>query len=316
MSGKRKSVRSLKPGNITWREAMAQFLTLKRAQGLAERTIQDYEYHISLLFKKFPDAWPDRVKEAVLNHMAEPVKPATFNIRRKYLKAFFDWCIEEGYMAENPLANIRKKKDNGRTINLDVEIVRKLITLPNTKTFSGLRDKALMYLTLDTGIRPKEAFSLLPGDVNLRTLEVYIRSEEAKTRVARTLPISPQTAKLIKQLIDARHPQWEASVPLFCTFDGRPMNYHRWNCRLQQYCKQLGGDVKVTGYMLRHFFALEFLRNGGQALALQRLLGHTTLDMTKRYVALTQNDLHDQHTAASPLAKLTVEQKRVRKARR
>ena len=61
--------------------------------------------------------------------------------------------------------------------------------------------------------------------------------------------------------------------------------------------------TSIRPYDLRHAFALQFLRNGGHALALQRTLGHTDLTMTKRYVALTEADLRQQHTIASPLAK-------------
>ncbi|WP_207744497.1 tyrosine-type recombinase/integrase [Desulfallas sp. Bu1-1] len=95
--------------------------------------------------------------------------------------------------------------------------------MPNKKTFAGLRDYALILLILDTGIRPKEAFSLLVSDINLRNLNVVIRAENAKTRVSRTMPVMPATAQVIRDLIAARHPAWKDSVPVFCTADGTPL---------------------------------------------------------------------------------------------
>jgi site-specific recombinase XerD len=65
------------------------------------------------------------------------------------------------------------------------------------------------------------------------------------------------------------------------------------------YSKRIG--IKVRPYDLRHSFALNFLRNGGNVFALQKLMGHSTLDMTKRYLALTQGDLQEQHAKASPV---------------
>jgi len=234
--------------------------------------------------------------------------PAT---RLAYLKQFFTWCMREGIITENPLAGFRKRKDSGRVVNLDTETLQRLLTLPDKRTFAGLRDYALILLTLDTGIRPKEAFSLLPCDINLRSLEVYVRADVAKTRVARTLHISPVTAEAIRKLLAARHPSWKDTVPVFCTCEGRPMGRHSWGGRMEIYSRQLG--VKIRPYDLRHAFALQFLRNGGHALALQKILGHADLTMTKRYVALTQEDVKQQHALASPLNTLLPKKNRVRK---
>lgn len=224
--------------------------------------------------------------------MSQPVKPATYNLRLVYLKTFFTWCIKEEIFLENPLDGIKKRKDEGRVVNLDTDIIINLISLPDRKTYAGIRDYALILLTLDTGIRPKEAFSLLKEDINFRSLEVYIRSDIAKTRVSRTLPIMTVTAQAIRELIQTRHSAWKDRVPVFASTEGTPLTRHTWGDRLEMYSKQL--QVKIRPYDLRHAFALQFLRNGGHALALQRTLGHTDLTMTKRYVALTEQDLHQQ----------------------
>ena len=76
------------------------------------------------------------------------------------------------------------------------------------------------------------------------------------------------------------------------------------------YAKRMG--VKIRPYDLRHTFALQFLRNGGHALALQKMLGHADLTMTKRYVALAQQDIREQHAFASPLNTLLPKKHRVR----
>lgn len=55
---------------------------------------------------------------------------------------------------------------------------------------------------------------------------------------------------------------------------------------------------------MRHVFALMFLRNGADAFSLQRMMGHTTMEMTRRYVNLAQSDVKEQHAQASPINKL------------
>jgi hypothetical protein len=61
---------------------------------------------------------------------------------------------------------------------------------------------------------------------------------------------------------------------------------------------------KKTKYRNVPCFALNFLQNGGNVFALQRIMGHTNLDMTKRYLALTQNDIREEHARSGPLTKI------------
>lgn len=295
----------------SWQEALRLFLLHKQAEGKSERTLQDYENHVTRFFSRHPRAWdPGELQSAALEYMAQPAKPAYFNLKRTYLGAFLSWCAEHGYIPDNPLAGIKRRRAEGRVVHLNMETLQQLLELPDRNSFAGLRDYALILLTLDTGIRPKEAFSLLPEDVNLAALEVYVRGEAAKTRISRTLPISQATGKALAKLLAARHPAWGDAVPVLCTEDGRPMNNKLWHARLSEYGRRLG--VKLSPYSLRHAFALEFLRGGGNVFALQRILGHRDLTMTKRYVNLLDEDLKSQHYMASPANRLTAPRYRVR----
>ncbi len=77
---------------------------------------------------------------------------------------------------------------------------------------------------------------------------------------------------------------------------------------MQQVLKRLKGRAGITGrcspHSLRHTFARSYLVNGGDVFSLQRILGHTTLDMVKRYVALADVDLVARHRVASPADRL------------
>ncbi|NPV89229.1 MAG: site-specific integrase [Firmicutes bacterium] len=296
----------------TWEDALQEFLWYKQAEGISETTANDYRTHISMFYKSFPAAYEEeQLKRSVLEYMAKPAKPAYYNLKLIYLRAFFNWSVKEGIYCSNPLTGFKKRKADGRVVNLTEESLRKLLSLPDKSTFAGLRDYTIFLISLDTGIRPKELFSLIPSDFNLRSLEVNVRSEISKTRSSRSLPLSPATAKAVRDLIAARHKSWDENTPVFCTIDGIMLSRSTWGKRMVEYSKKLG--VKICPYFLRHAFALQFLRNGGHALALQRTLGHSDLSMTKRYIALTESDIRLQHHKASPLNKLIPKRNRVRK---
>lgn len=193
----------------TWQDALGDFLTRKQGQGIAPRTLNDYKEYVTRFFARYPEAWdPDMTCKCVLEYMAQDIAPATFNLRRVYLKAFFSWCVQEGIFPQNPFHDIRKMKDVGKIPHLPEEVLQKLLTLPDRKTFAGLRDYALITLTLTAGIRPGEALQLLPKDFNLRNLSVTVSRQVAKPREERVLPIPPAVAEAIRDLLAARHQAW------------------------------------------------------------------------------------------------------------
>lgn len=131
-----------------------------------------------------------------------------------------------------------------------------LLSIPDKKTYAGLRDFALILLTFDTGIRPKEAFLLLPDDFNARASELYVRAENAKTRVSRTFNLSSQTAKSINELIVNRPKEWKKTTPIFSTNEGGSLTRHTGGDRMEMYSKKL--SVKIIPYDLRHSMRLAF----------------------------------------------------------
>ena len=81
------------------------------------------------------------------------------------------------------------------------------------------------------------------------------------------------------------------------------MDRHRLLKQLQSIGKRAGVD-NVHPHRFRHTFAISFLRNGGNVYTLQMLLGHSTLDMCKKYLNIAQADLESAHRLASPVANM------------
>jgi integrase len=289
-----------KPAHGEWPEVLEAFLLWRRATGLSERTLSDYRYHVGRFFTEHPGTWQsEQLNKAVYRYLGEPMAPASFNIRRKYLKGFFDWVFQEGIIYRNPIEGIKVRRAEPRIVRISPETLQRLLEALNQKTFAGLRDKGLILLQLDAGIRPGEALSLMPKDYVQESLEVRIRAEVSKTRTTRTLFVSPPCADILSRLLTVRLPEWK-DAPLFCNETGQPYSVNSWGNRLRKFSlRKLG--IQISPYDLRHCHALLFLRNNGNIFALQKEMGHSDLEMTKRYLALSDEDVRKAHTEANPL---------------
>lgn len=293
----------------SWEDYFEEFLLQKELEGLRPRTLNDYRYYIPRFFEGIALENAETITQRVKEYFTQDLSPASFNLRRSYIKSFFSYLVAQGAVTENPI-DFPKRKDEGRARAIPKETLERLLELPDKSTFAGLRNYTLMLFSLDTGIRPGEALQLLPKDFNVRGREVVIPKEVAKTKTSRTLPLSPVVCVTVQKLLSSRHPTWKDDVPVFCSQDGEYLQVRSWSHVLARYSKKLG--IRVTPYDLRHSFAILYLRNGGNVFALQRTMGHTDLNMTKRYLALDGDDLRNELEKSSPINSLIKPKKRVR----
>ncbi len=203
----------------SWEQTLEFFLLFKRSQGLSDASLA----------------------------------PATFNTRRKVLKSFFGWTMSEGVITSDPMAGIKNRREGDVPRAVDEDVVRRLLALSDRTMFAGMMDYGLLVLSMDTGIRPKEALGLRSQDFDFANLTVTIPAEIAKMRVTRTLPITPVTAEVVRRLLLVRHKAWPEDAPVFCNQDGSPFCRNSWDRRLRKYSRLLG--TKVRPYDLLPSFA-------------------------------------------------------------
>ena len=168
---------------------------------------------------------------------------------------------------------------------------------------SSLRNVAIVLTLLDTGLRLGELSRLDVADYDEQdgTLSVLPFGSSVKSR-PRLVVVGKATRRALWRYTVGRDTADGKDSPLFTTSTGKRMTPH-W---LSTFVIELGARAGVAnchGHRLRHTFAVEYLRNGGDVFSLQKLLGHKTLAMTMRYVTLLQSDLTDAHRRASPCDK-------------
>ena len=306
MRVKNSEIRKSLPCGVS--ETVNMFLTYKKAGGLSERTITDYANMLRHFFKLYPGGM-DTPRQSCLEYLTRYENPYSYNQRIAYLKCFWDWCISEDLIPgkKHPLAGLKKRKVQGRIVQLEEREVARLLKQPDLTRYTGIRDHALMCLQIDTGIRPNEALQLVPDDFKADKQEITVRAETAKTRQARTLPISAPTAKEILTLLQVRPKEW-GNVNIFCSENGSPFSVSAWSKRVVDYSKSAGLE-RITSYSLRHTAALLLLRRGADAFTVQRMLGHADMQMTRHYINLTCEDMRRNHAQAGVINALLLEEK-------
>lgn len=287
----------------TLSENFEEFIIYKRSQGNCQATELEYRYH----FKKFLGLTTNTLdindlKQGVLKAFAKlnGKSNVTFNMTYKYLHCFFKWCVKNNRLESNPIKDLefKKKKETPRIVDINLDIISQLINSFKLRTYSGFRNYVIILITLDVGIRPNELFNIERTDINLKSKQLKVREEISKTHEERILPLTNVVIDLIQKLIKVTPNDWDNKY-VFYTVEGEKLTSAHWSHVLYRHCKKL--EFKVTPYDLRHVFAINFLRNNGNIFALQRIMGHSDLNMTKRYLAMSETDLQEQHSLASPV---------------
>jgi integrase/recombinase XerD len=165
------------------------------------------------------------------------------------------------------------------------------------------RDKEIILMLLDTGLRANELCSLKIGDVDYQSGKVDVKhgaAGGAKGGKGRTVYTSRTTRKLVWRYLAEREDGEVASEPLFVGMFNRKLTPFA----LRHMIKEIGQKAQVTKcytHRFRHTFAITYLRSGGDVFTLQALLGHGSLEMVQHYARVAQVDVEQAHKRASPV---------------
>ena len=168
---------------------------------------------------------------------------------------------------------------------------------PQTKEQKRLH--LILMLLLDTGARISEALTLRVRDVDLNNLLMTVTGKGAKQRI---VPFSLELRKAVFRYIGEFNRAPERL--LFASRNETLLSRQNVARDAKLLCRKLGFEPPIrTLHAARHTFGSTYARRGGNVFALQRVLGHSTLEMTRRYVHTTTADLQAAHERLSPLAR-------------
>lgn len=239
---------------------------------------------------------PDQVTrpmiEAFIEHEQDRgLKPVSVNGRLISVYAFLGLLAENGAIHPDILRKkIRVKVPEALPRAIDPEDVKALLA-----AIDHVRDRAMILLLLRTGMRIGELLDLRIPEINLQEKKVIIY-EAQKTRVGRVVYFSNDGKEALSAWLTVRDPKKEF---VFYAQGRNRLTYAGARVRFVKYIENAGlSAMGYTVHCLRHTFASELLNAGMRLECLQHLLGHTSLEVTRRYARLTDKTREEEYFRA------------------
>lgn len=216
------------------------------------------------------------------------------------LKAVFRFMLREGHVPNNPMEHVERPRRERRRIRpLSMIQVRALLEQPDLATIHGLRDRAMMLLMVDSGLRLSEVLGL---ELNRIDWEERQATVLGKGRRERLVPLGQHSLKALEDYLQVRG---AGGSLVFIGRGPRPLNSRTVQLKIKNYGLGAGIEgVRMSPHTLRHTFAIQWIRNDGDIFSLQAILGHATLEMVRNYVNLAQQDVAVKHRKYSPVDRL------------
>ena len=279
--------------------AIEHFLTAKAAEGASPKTIEWYRMVLGragrdLGVDRALDSLTSKELRAWLLTLRETLSPISVAGYVRGLKAFGGWCATDELADAAALRGLQRPRVPHKLVEpLDDVALRRMLDA------ASVRDRAIVLLMLDTGLRLSELAGLRPSDLRPDG-SLKVMGKGARERIVPVGGVARQAlARSLRQASVT-----DADAAIFRARGGGALGARG----VQQVFKRLKVRARIPGrcspHTLRHTFARAYLLHGGDAFSLQRMLGHSTLDMVKRYVALADTDLAARHLVASPADRL------------
>jgi len=280
--------------------SFSQFIRERQfLSNVSPRTIEWYEHSFKWLRSETPSQ--EELNDAVLRMRERGLKATGCNSVIRALNSYIHWTANPNIKCSPACTHPRIAQLKEPQLVLPTfapQQVRLLVNWrPRPRNFYQRRLHLLILILLDTGARITEALSLRVCDVDLENLLMTL---DGKGRKQRIVPFSLELRRALFRFITEFRRGPDAL--LLVTRDGIKIGRRNTLRDVKLLCRKLGFNPPArTQHAFRHTMAVNYLRRGGSVFHLQKMLGHSTLDMTRRYANLLTEDLQAIHERVSLL---------------
>ena len=257
----------------------------------ADNTIQKYKLQLNMFNKwckenditDMEDVRAPHIKQYTQYLIQKGLKGSTINLYLKVVKVFIKYCHQEEYggfdtnskkisfvKQEKPILPTFKPKD-----------VKKMLEACGGNNFRDIRDKTILTLFFETGLRLSELLKIKETDIFEDYIIIY-----GKNRKQRMIPITPLVKKALFRYMRVRASYFEDRVlneHLFLSYRGKRLTPSAVDKMIKERGKGIEG-VRISPHTCRHFFAQQQIKMGTDIYTISRLLGHENITITQIYL--------------------------------
>lgn len=294
-------------------EVFDDFVLSQTAQGLSEITLTTYRHHLHSIsnhldIQKPMEALTRKDLEAMIVSMrASGLAHNSISSYCRVLRTFLNWC-KRGGMNIPELPNI-KDKETVKEAYTDEDLLALLRKPKKNCSFCEYRNWVIVNFLMNSGCRSATIRNIQNRDVDLDARQVILRHN--KNGKIQTVPLCSLMVSILREYMPVRGGKSEDY--LFCDQYGNMLSMNGLRLAIARH-NQSRGVEKTSAHLYRHTFARKYLVDcGGDAFMLQRLLGHSTLKMTKHYCAIYDADIAKDYDRFSPLAQISQPKEKIKR---
>lgn len=280
--------------NLTFKEGCEEYLDYCKARNLRDGTIKHYKESIKSIYRFIEPSTPieslngDTMNNFIIDMKDKlNIKDTTLYTYSRDLKTLMRFFMKQEYLPYFDIHTISSNKEPTECYS-DNEL-KLLLKKPNMKTCSFTEYKCwvIINLLLSSGIRMNSLINIKIKDIDFDNDVIYIRT--TKNRKALIIPLNKSIIKILQEYLTYRQHQSNDDY-LFCNVFGKQLIKTTIYHSLCDYHVKRG--VNKTGiHRYRHTFAKKWITKGGNVVTLQKILGHSSLQITQNYLNFLISDI-------------------------
>ena len=290
-------------------KAVDEFLSyLNLQKRFSPLTTKNYAIDLKQFFNFLnQEVYDSRLTEISYQHVRSFIaslidkKKSTVSVNRKIscLKSFFKYALKNNLISNNPMQKIQGPKTPKRLpVFIDENQIEKIFNqLKFDSGFEGIRNKLLIDVLYQTGLRRAELINLKETDLDLISLQLKVLGKRNKERI---IPFSIHLKRSIQEYLNAKQENNLINSFLFVNLKNIQLSPQALTKIVSEILSEVTTNKKKSPHILRHTFATHLLNRGADINAVKELLGHANLSATQIYTHNTIEKLKKSYNQAHP----------------